>query len=33
MVAVTATTIMTYGTEFVDYPKLCEIRKTSAPIE
>ncbi|KDR20269.1 phosphatidylinositide phosphatase SAC1 isoform X2 [Zootermopsis nevadensis] len=26
MVAVTFATIMIYGTEFVDYPKLCEIR-------
>jgi len=33
MVAVTFATIMIYGTEFVDYPKLCEIRKISATIE
>ncbi|PSN49044.1 Phosphatidylinositide phosphatase SAC1 [Blattella germanica] len=33
MVAVTFATIMIYGTEFVDYPKLCEIRKISAAIE
>ncbi|PNF28790.1 Phosphatidylinositide phosphatase SAC1-A [Cryptotermes secundus] len=33
MVAVTVATIMIYGTEFVDYPKLCEIRKTFATIE
>ncbi|XP_021918334.1 phosphatidylinositide phosphatase SAC1 isoform X1 [Zootermopsis nevadensis] len=29
MVAVTFATIMIYGTEFVDYPKLCEIRLLS----
>ncbi|XP_069676100.1 phosphatidylinositol-3-phosphatase SAC1 [Periplaneta americana] len=33
MVAVTFATIMIYGTEFVDYPKLCEIRKITATIE
>lgn len=33
MVAVTFATIMIYGTEFVDYPKLCEIRKIPATIE
>jgi hypothetical protein len=33
MVAVTFATIMIYGTEFVDYPKLCEIRKISATVE
>lgn len=33
MVAVTFGTIMIYGTEFVDYPKLCEIRKSQSPIE
>nr|CAD7456735.1 unnamed protein product [Timema tahoe] len=33
MVAVTFATIMIYGTEFVDYPKLCEIRKLSTAVE
>ncbi|GLH12929.1 Phosphatidylinositide phosphatase SAC1 [Gryllus bimaculatus] len=31
MVAVTFGTIMIYGTEFVDYPKLCEIRVSPRP--
>lgn len=33
MVSTTSVTIMIYGKEFVDYPKLCELRGSSVPSE